>query len=130
MSVEFQWENHNIEINSKPLLKYLWLATETTVKVDDMEIGRAGGFRLKEQIRGQFNHNNRPVELILDIKADLITLISVPYKLQVDGNILSQGRLKVNDWQLFLVPMAIFISCACCSAALISYGIIAQFPVH
>ena len=44
MDTEFQWEGHNIQINCLPALKYLWMATETIVRVDDIEIGRAGGF--------------------------------------------------------------------------------------
>ena len=43
MDTELQWEGHNIQINCLPKLKYLWMATETTVRVDDVEVGREIG---------------------------------------------------------------------------------------
>ena len=113
MEVEFQWEGHNISINSQPALKYLWLATETVVKVDGVEIGRSGGFRITEKIIAKFPHNSNPSELVLEMKADLITLVSIPYKLEIDGSIISQGRLKINNWILSLVSTILIITCIC-----------------
>lgn len=126
MGTEFQWEGHSIQINSQPMLKYLWMATETVVKVDGVEIGRVGGFRFTEKINGTFINNDRPRELILEMKVDLITLISIPYKLQIDGNVISQGRLKINDWILFLVPIAIFTICVCCFATMALFFVAAN----
>ena len=121
METEFQWEGHSISINSQPALKYLWFATETVVKVDGVEIGRSGGFRFTEKLIGQFPHNNNSSELALEMKADLITLVSIPYKLEIDGSIISQGRLKINNWILVLVPTILLIVCICCIAATFIY---------
>jgi len=121
MGTEFQWEGHNISIDSQPALKYLWFATETIIKVDGAEIARYGGFRFTEKITGKFPHNNSSSELALEIKVDLITLVSVPYKLEIDGNMVSQGRLKINNWILFLVPTILLIACICCFAATFIY---------
>jgi hypothetical protein len=117
MSTELQWEGHNISIRSEPALKYLWSATETVVMVDGVELGRTGGFRFNEKLTGRFPHQNASSEFALDIKVDLITLVSVPYQLEVDGKIVSQGRLKIDNWILFLVPTIILIACACCVIA-------------
>lgn len=109
MGTEFQWKGHNILIQSQPSLKYLWLATETVVKVDGVEIGHSGGFGLNEKIIGNFLNNNHSSELIFEMKTDLFTLVSIPYKLQINRRIISQGRLKINDWLLFFVPLAILM---------------------
>ncbi len=114
MDTEFHWESHNIKIDSQPGLKYLWMATETVVKVDDVEISRVGGFRFTDRITGKFIHNDHACEFVLAMKVDLITLVSVPYEFQIDGNIISQGRLKIKNWPLAFVTPAIFAACVCC----------------
>jgi hypothetical protein len=119
VETDFLWEGHSIQIDTRPALKYLWMATETVVNVDGVEIGRIGGFRFTEKMSGEFIHNNNPCQLVLDIKVDLITLVSVPYQLSVDGGIISRGRLRIEDWPLFLVPLAILTVGLCIFAALI-----------
>ena len=121
MSTEVQWEGHNISIRSQPEIKYLWLATETVVMVDDVEIGRSGGFRFNENFVEKFPHNNSFSELALEIKVDLITLVSVPYILKIDGDVISQGRLRIDNWILFFVPTILLIACLCCSVATFIY---------
>jgi len=126
MDTEFQWEGHNIQINCMPALKYLWMATETIVRVDDVEIGRAGGFRFTDKISGNFNNHGHPSELVLEMKVDIITLASVPYTLTINGNLISQGRLKINNWPLFFAPTAIISACACCPGAMIIFFMLAN----
>ena len=109
MGTVFQWKGHNILIQSQPSLKYLWLATETVVKVDGVEIGHSGGFGFTEKIIGNFLNNNHSSELIFEMKMDLITLVSIPYKLQINRRVISQGRLKIENWLLFFVPVAILV---------------------
>jgi len=101
--------------------RYLWLATETVVKIDGGEIGRSGGFRFTEKLIGKFPHNNGLSELALEMKVDLITLVSIPYTLEIDGNIISQGRLKINNWALFLIPTTFLGTCVCCVSAILVY---------
>lgn len=126
MDTEFQWEGHNIQINCLPKLKYLWMATETTVRVDDVEIGRVGGFRFTDRISGKFSHHGHPSELVLEMKVDIITVASVPYTLTIDGNVISQGRLKIKNWPLFFVPTAITSACICCAATVILFFMLAN----
>ncbi len=121
MSTEVQWEGHNISIRSQPAIKYLWLAAETVVMIDGVEIARSGGFRFNEKLVEKFPHNNSSSELALEIKVDLITLVSVPYKLEIDDNVISQGRLKIDNWILFFVPTILLIACLCCSIATFIY---------
>lgn len=121
MESEIKWEGHNIEIYSQPSLKYLWIAAETVVKVDEIEVGRSKGFGRSggwggyEKVDGNFIHNGVPTKFVLEIKVDLITLVSVPYKFYVEDVVISQGRLKIKNWQLFFVPVFVFI-CICCLA--------------
>jgi hypothetical protein len=121
MGQEFYWEGHHIVIHSEPALKYLWAATETVVKVDDVEIGRAGGFRFTERLGGNFPHKNNSSKLALEMKTDLITLASIPFKLEIDGNIIAQGRLRIDDWILIFVPLAILITGMCFFAVLVRF---------
>jgi hypothetical protein len=114
MSTTFQWEGHNIHIHTQPAPKYLWLATETVVKVDGEEIGHSGGFGFTETLTGTFPHKDHSSELVLEMKVDLITLVSIPYKLEIDGEIISQGRLEINDWPLVFVPTALLTGGLCC----------------
>jgi hypothetical protein len=114
MSTKFQWQGHNIQINTRPSPKYLWLATETVVKVDGEEIGHSGGFGFTETLIGTFPDNDHSSELALEMKVDLITLASIPYKLVVDGEIISQGRLEIDDWILCLLPTIPLTSCLGC----------------
>lgn len=114
MSTEFQWEGHSIIIHTQPSSKYLWMATETVARVDGIEIGRSGGFGFTETLIGTFPHGDRSSELALELKVDLITFASIPYKLAVDGEVISQGRLQIDDWILFLLPIIPLASCLCC----------------
>ena len=111
MSTECQWAGHHILIRSEPAVKYLWLATETVVMVDGFEIGRSGGFRFTEKLVEKFPHNNSLSELALEMKSNLITLMSVLYKLEIEGNVISQGKLKIDNWILFFVPLAFLFAC-------------------
>ncbi len=115
MSTEFQWEGHDIQIISQPIPKYLWMATETVAKVDGKEIGRGGGFGFTDKIRGKFGNNNPPHELALELKMDLVTLVSVPYKLQIDQNVISEGRLRIDNWPLFFIPTIVILGICCLS---------------
>lgn len=124
MITELEWEGHKIQINSQPMIKYLYIATETTVWVDGVEIVRVGGFRFTDKLSGKFLNNGQPSELVLEIKADLITFVSVPYKLQIDRAIISQGRLKINNWPLFLVPITISI---CCGMSMVIFLLSAKY---
>ena len=114
MSTIFQWEGHRILVHTQPAPKYLWLATETIVSVDGVEVGRSGGFGFSETLGGRFSHNDHASELVLEMKTDLVTLVSIPYTLFVDKEVISQGRLEIDDWILFLVP-TILLTSVCCS---------------
>ena len=125
MVTELQWEEHRIRLHCQPMAKYFWLATETVMLVDDEEIGRVGGFRFTEKIEGEFNSdNNETNNIVLDIKVDLLTLISVPYKLFIDGEIVSDDRLNIDNWYLFLIPTILFVMltlCACVTGVAIIF---------
>ncbi len=98
---EIQWEGHKILINCRLSPKYLWLATESIVKVDDIEIARGGGFLRTDKLKGTFLHNNHLCELYLEAKSDSRSILDGPYKLYIDGNLISEGRLVVdNNWLL------------------------------
>lgn len=114
MNTEFQWEGHTIVVDSRPALKYLWLAGGTVVTVDGTEIGRSGGFGFVEKTVGIFSDDKGSHELILEQRSDLITLVSVPYTLQIDGQLISHGRLHINDWPLFIVGTVVIVNFICC----------------
>jgi hypothetical protein len=118
MSTEFQWEGHNIQIVCQPMPKYLWMATETVAKVDDREVCRGGGFGFTDKIRGKFGNNDLSHELALELKMDVVTLVSVPYKLQIDENVISEGRLRIDNWPLFFIPTIVILG-VCCSATVV-----------
>lgn len=109
MTTEFQWEGYKVSIRSRPAFKYLWMATETVALVEGVEVGHTGGFGFTENLTGTFPHGDRSSRLTLEIKADLITLVSVPYELAIDGSRVSQGRLKIDDWPLSFVTPAVLL---------------------
>lgn len=113
MSTKFQWEDHSILVQTQPALKYLWLATETVVSVDGVEIGRSGGFRFTERLVGNFPHGHHSSELVLEMKSDFVTLVSIPYTLMIDGGPISKGRLEIENWVLFFVPTLILTALIC-----------------
>jgi hypothetical protein len=96
MDTELQWEEHRIAISLYLSRKYLWLATETVVRVDDVEVGRTGGFKNHEKVKGTFIHNDKHVELFLESKIDSGSFWkgSLPYTLIIDRNLIAQGRLE------------------------------------
>lgn len=114
MSPEFQWEGHTIVVDSRPVLKYLWMATETVVTVDGAEIGRSGGFGLHEKTVGTFSDPQGTHKLLLEHGSDLMTVVTFPYKLQIDGKVISQGRMRMTDWPLAMVGTVVIVNLTCC----------------
>ena len=113
MGTELEWEGHKIIIHSQPSIKHLLTTGETVVIIDDVQICRSGGgFSFNEKANGVFLHNNHPTQLTLEIKPDLITFTTVPYRLTIDGVLTSVGRAEITNWQLFLIPIAILLSVA------------------
>lgn len=108
MGVEFQWRDHVISVHTQPSPKYLWLATETVLIIDGEKIGRSGGFGLTERITGRIRGKRRASEIVLETKAGLFTLVSIPYTLWINGKVVSQGDLRIDRWFLFFVPVTTF----------------------
>ena len=71
-----------------------------------------------ERIVGSFPHDQYSSKLMLEMKADLITLVSVPYTLTIDGTVISQGRLKITDWALTVLSTSVLCSTLCCCTAI------------
>lgn len=110
MSMEFRWKGHTLFVQCQPSPKYLWLATETILKVDGAEIGRSGGFARTEQIKGKIQTKTHSSELAFETKMDWKTLASIPYKLHINKKIVSEGRLKVDHWFLASAPVLILLT--------------------
>lgn len=114
MATGFEWNGHHIQVHIQPSLKYLWLATETVIYIDDVEAGRNGGITFNEKTNIKFINNGRPIDLTLEVKSDWKTLVSIPYLLSIDGALFSQGRLKISDWYLTLIMPMLLILFSCC----------------
>ncbi len=96
---EIQWEGHNIILSNRVTARYLWLGTESVVNVDGVQLGITRGMRV-DKLKCTFVHNDRPTELYLEVKSDG-SIVDAPYKLYIDGSLISEGRLTVNNnWLL------------------------------
>ena len=124
MSTKLQWNGHNIQINLIPSPKYLWFASETILLVDGIEVARSGGFKLSSKIISKFLDKDRSVEICLELKSDIVTLVSVPYKLQIDGDTIAQGRADIDNWISTLVIAVMICSFIACPTCLMTYSLL------
>ena len=129
MSTQVVWNGHHIQLYSMPSPKYLWFATETAILIDGVKVAHSGGFKFNEKASGSFLHKGRSHEVSLEMKSDLVTLISIPYKLQIDGETIAQGRLDIDNWLASLGMSAITclsVACLVFLVFLVLSGLIAK----
>ena len=93
MAMTVEWQGHKIDFTSSISPKYLMLAGESALKVDNREVGRTGGFHFRERTGGNFLHENKPVAIELELRGGFS---KINYTLRVAGEPVSRGKLNLQ----------------------------------
>jgi len=95
MPTSINWEGHNIDFSTRLTPKYLFLSTETIVKVDGKEISHSGGFAFTENAIGQIKHLDKNVQIDVETRSGLV---SPHYLIRVDGKVIAQGKHTIDNF--------------------------------
>jgi len=95
-----QWQEHRIEFNAGISQKYPMLAGETTLKVDNREVGRNGGFHFSEKACGTFPHESKPLPIELQLHG---RFLNINYTFKIGDELIGKGRLNLQrrGWACF-----------------------------
>jgi len=106
MPFTFDWNGNSVGVVSRFAGKYLFLATETTVRVNGRPVASSGGFTRGETAVGQFEDKDGE-EHQIDVQSSVgvFALITADYLARVDGRVVAQGKGSIEN----ALPMLLFL---------------------
>ncbi len=100
MAIVIQWEDHMIELVTKPKAKYAFLAFDTEVWVDGVKKAESGGFKFNESVTGVINNKGREVPFRSQLNAGFW----IPnYEFYIEDELIDRGKVDVSIW--ILIPI-------------------------
>lgn len=96
MPTSLTWYGNEIDTRSKPVGKYLFLATEAKVYVNGSLIAETRGFRSSESATGSFTDNDGKSHVI-ESTTKFSLLGHSTHTLTIDGQTIAEGPLKITQ---------------------------------
>ncbi|HVU09064.1 MAG TPA: hypothetical protein VHG89_11020 [Verrucomicrobiae bacterium] len=92
-----KWQENPIDVQARLVPKFLWTTASIDVFLNGQCILRTGGqMKFAGSCSNAFNHSG--VEHKVQLSWGFGGLRSFPYKLQIDGNLISNSRVRVRNW--------------------------------
>lgn len=103
--MEVKWNDHTLKVTGNWTGRWLYLAPDYELWIDDQRIDRSGGPRVRPRLEGVFEDEQGQLH---HIEADLVSIVGIRplCEISVEGNILATDRVRVQN---ILNPLLLLI---------------------
>ena len=103
--METQWNGHTLKVTGDWTGRWLYLAPDYELWLDDQRLDRAGGPRVKPHLEAIFEDEDGALH---HIEADLVSIVGLRpvCEICVEGDVIATDRVRVQN---FLNPFLILV---------------------
>ena len=109
MNEIFKWPGSTVAVQARLVPRFLWSTASIDVLLDNQCILQTGGqLKVTGSHSGTFIHSGSTHTA--DLSWGYGLLFSFPYQLRIDGTLVSEGRVRIQNWALgLLIPLVVAV---------------------
>ena len=109
--MQAEWQGHTISISGNWTARWLWLAVDYEMKIDDERVDRAGGPRMHPKLEAVVEDEDGELH---HIEADILSVIGwrPSCEITVEGEVLESGNIHVENFINPFLILFILVSTA------------------
>lgn len=109
--MQAEWQGHTISVKGNWTARWLWLAPDYEMLIDDQRVDRTGGPRLHPKLEAVVEDEEGELH---HIEADILSVIGwrPSCELTVEGEVLESGNIRVENFLNPFLILVIFASTA------------------
>ena len=107
--MQAEWQGHVISVKGNWTARWLWLAPDYELLIDDEQVDRTGGPRLHPKLEAVVEDEDGELH---HIEADILSVIGwrPTCELTVEGEVLQSGNINVENFLNPFLMLVIFAS--------------------